>query len=373
MQFLPEPPFDHAQPARAAVLLINLGTPAAPTAAAVRPYLREFLSDPRVVEIPAALWWPILHGVILTLRPRRSAAKYAAIWTPAGSPLKVNSEQQALLLRGWLGDRDVDVEVALAMRYGEPSIASVLAQLQARRVDRLLVVPMYPQYSATTTATVFDAVNAVLARTRNVPEVRWVKHFCDQHGYIEALKARVLDHWRKFGRAADEGGKLVMSFHGVPRRTLDLGDPYHCQCHKTGRLLAAALGLEPDEYAVTFQSRFGKAEWLRPYTSEVLRDLGSKGARRLDVVCPGFVADCLETLEEIAIEGRQIFQRAGGSNFHYIAALNDSPAFIEALVQLVRSHTHGWSIERDGAQERAWLAQETADRARRLRSLREKT
>jgi protoporphyrin/coproporphyrin ferrochelatase len=372
MQFLPEPPFDHAQPTRAAVLLINLGTPAAPTAAAVRPYLKQFLSDPRVVEIPAPLWWPILHGVILTLRPRRSAAKYAAIWTAAGSPLKVNSEQQALQLRGWLGDRGVDIEVALAMRYGEPSIARVLAQLQAQNVDRLLVVPMYPQYSATTTATAFDAVNAVLARTRNVPEVRWVKQFCGQRHYIEALKARVIEHWRKFGRAADEGGKLVMSFHGVPRRTLDLGDPYHCQCHKTGRLLAEALGLETDQYAVTFQSRFGRAEWLRPYTAEVLRELGKKAARRVDVVCPGFVADCLETLEEIAIEGRQVFQGAGGGAFHYIAALNDSPVFIDALVQLVRSHTHGWSIERDSAQERAWVAKETADRARRLGALRER-
>jgi ferrochelatase len=370
MRFLAQPQFDHAKPSRAAVLLINLGTPAAPTAAAVRPYLREFLSDPRVVEIPAPIWWPILYGVILTVRPARSAAKYAAIWTPAGSPLKVNSEQQALLLRGWLGDRGIDIDVALAMRYGEPSVATVLEQLRAQNVDRLLVLPMYPQYSATTTASVFDAVNAVLARTRNVPEVRWIKQFCDQRSYIEALKARVIDHWRKCGRVIDEGGKLVMSFHGVPRRTLELGDPYHCQCHKTGRLLAEALGLGPDEYAVTFQSRFGRAEWLRPYTAEVLRGLGSKRARRVDVICPGFVADCLETLEEIALEGRQIFERAGGGAFHYIPALNDSPAFIDALVQLVRAHTHGWSIDRGGAQERAWLAQETADRARRLGGLR---
>lgn len=362
----PVPTFDHSQPPRAAVLLINLGTPEAPTAAAVRPYLKQFLSDPRVVEIPAVIWWPILHGVILTVRPRRSAAKYAAIWTPAGSPLKVNSEQQALLLRGWLGDRGLDLDVALAMRYGKPSVASVLARLQERRVDRLLIVPMYPQYSAATTATAFDAVNAVLARTRNVPEVRWVKHFCDQPEYIEALKARVLDHWRKFGRAADDGGKLVMSFHGVPRRTRDLGDPYHCHCQKTGRLLAEALGLGEHEYVVTFQSRFGKAEWLQPYTASVLQELGAKRTPRVDVVCPGFVADCLETLEEIAIEGRQVFQHAGGGAFHYVAALNDSPAFIDALVHLVRAHTHGWSIDRDGADEREQLARTTASRAMRL-------
>ena len=366
MHFLPEPPFEHAQPPRAAVLLINLGTPAAPTAAEVRPYLKQFLSDRRVVEIPALLWWPILHGVVLTVRPRRSAAKYAAIWTAAGSPLKVNSEQQALLLRGWLGERGLDVDVALAMRYGEPSIASVLDQLRARHVDRLLVLPMYPQYSATTTATAFDAVNGALARTRNVPEVRWVKHFCDDDAYIEALKARVLEHWRKFGRVVDEGGKLVMSFHGVPRRTLELGDPYHCQCQKTGRLLAQSLGLQSGDYAITFQSRFGRAEWLRPYTAAVLQELGSTRARRVDVVCPGFVADCLETLEEIAIEGKQTFQRAGGGAFHYIPALNDTPAFIEALVHLVRMHTHGWSIDRAQAGQREGLAQETAQRAVRL-------
>jgi ferrochelatase len=366
MQFLPEPAFDHAQASRAAVLLINLGTPAAPTAAAVRPYLKQFLSDARVVEIPALLWWPILNGVILTLRPRRSAAKYAAIWTPAGSPLLVNSEQQALLLRGWLGDRGLDLDVALAMRYGEPSVERVMAQLQARRVDRLLVLPLYPQYSATTTATAFDAVNAVLARVRNVPEVHWVKHFFDHRGYIEALKARVLEHWRKFGRAQDEGGKLVMSFHGVPRRTLDLGDPYHCECHKTARLLAEALGLDPHEYAVSFQSRFGRAEWLRPYTASVLQELGAGGAKRVDVICPGFVADCLETLEEIAIEGRQVFTRAGGGTFHYVPALNDSPAFIDALVDLVRLHTGGWSIDREGAHARQVRAMEGAQRARLL-------
>ena len=370
MPFLPEPPFDHARPARAAVLLINLGTPTAPTAAAVRPYLKEFLSDRRVVEIPALLWWPILHGVILTLRPRRSAAKYALIWTPAGSPLKVHSEQQALLLRGWLGEKGLDLEVALAMRYGEPSVAQVMAQLRERGVDRLLVVPMYPQYSAATTATAFDAVAAVLAQTRNVPEVRWVRHFCDQPQYIAALKARVLEHWRKFGRAADDGGKLVMSFHGVPRRTLDLGDPYHCQCHKTARLLAESLGLAADQYAVTFQSRFGRAEWLRPYTAAVLRELGEKGAPRVDVICPGFVADCLETLEEIAIEGHDEFKRAGGGAFHYIPALNDSPAFIDALVQLVRTHVQAWDVERASTEHRVDQARATAQRAMRLGALR---
>jgi ferrochelatase len=366
MRFLPEPPCDHEQRPRAAVLLVNLGTPAAPTAAGLRPYLKQFLSDPRVVEIPRLAWWPILNGLILTLRPRRSAAKYAAIWTEAGSPLKVHSERQALLLRGWLGDRGLDIEVALAMRYGEPSIADALARLRAARVDRLLVLPLYPQYSATTTATVFDAVHALLARTRNVPEVRWVKHFHDRPGYIEALKRRVLAHWQRHGRAMDEGGKLVMSFHGVPRRTLDLGDPYHCECHKTGRLLAEALGLDAGDYVVSFQSRFGKAEWLQPYTASVLQDLGRSATARVDVICPGFVADCLETLEEIALEGRHQFTAAGGGRFHYIPALNDSAPFVDALADLVQAHTAGWAIDRVGSARRDQEAAAGAARARRL-------
>ena len=356
--FLQEPSFSHDRAGRTAVLLVNLGTPDAPEPGPVRSYLKEFLSDPRVVEIPRLLWWPILHGIILTVRPRKSAAKYASIWTPQGSPLKHWSEQQALLLRGYLGERGLDIEVALAMRYGNPSIPSVLAQLRTQRVERLLVLPMYPQYSATTTATVFDAVHRVLAQTRNVPEVRWVKHFHDQPAYIDALAAQVRAYWQKHGRAQDVGGKLVMSFHGVPRRTLDLGDPYHCECHKTGRLLAQALRLSKDEYVVSFQSRFGKAEWLQPYTAPLLEDLGHAKARRVDVICPGFVADCLETLEEIAMEGKEEFQAAGGGEYHYIPCLNDAPAFVHALSDLVTTHVQGWPVERaDRPQREAEAAQ----------------
>jgi ferrochelatase len=356
--FLQEPSFSHDRAGRTAVLLVNLGTPDAPEPGPVRSYLKEFLSDPRVVEIPRLLWWPILHGIILTVRPRKSAAKYASIWTPQGSPLKHWSEQQALLLRGYLGERGLDIEVALAMRYGNPSIPSVLAQLRTQRVERLVVLPMYPQYSATTTATVFDAVHRVLAQTRNVPEVRWVKHFHDQPAYIDALAAQVRAYWQKHGRAQDAGGKLVMSFHGVPRRTLDLGDPYHCECHKTGRLLAQALGLGKDEYVVSFQSRFGKAEWLQPYTAPLLEDLGHAKARRVDVICPGFVADCLETLEEIAMEGKEEFQAAGGGEYHYIPCLNDAPAFVHALSDLVTAHVQGWPVARaDRPQREADAAQ----------------
>jgi len=364
MPFLAEAPYQHDEVTRTAVLLVNLGTPDAPEPAAVRRYLKEFLSDPRVVEIPRVIWLPILHGIILNVRPRKSAAKYASIWTPAGSPLRAHSEQQALLLRGYLGHRGVDVDVALAMRYGQPSIAQMLGELRAKHVDRLLVLPLYPQYSATTTATVFDAVHAVLAQTRNVPEVRWVKHFHDQPGYIEALKASVLAYWTKNGRAQDVGGRLLMSFHGVPRRSLDLGDPYHCECHKTARLLAEALRLGKDEYSITFQSRFGRAEWLRPYTAATLHELGRAGSKRVDVVCPGFVADCLETLEEIAIEGKKEFLSAGGKEFHYIACVNDAPPFIAALADLVQSHLQGWPVAGSDRPRREQQANASAVRAR---------
>ena len=234
MRFAQEPPYAHGTGARTAVLLVNLGTPEAPRPGPVRRYLREFLSDPRVVEIPRFLWWPILHGIILTLRPRKSAAKYASIWTDRGSPLLVHSTEQATLLRGYLGELGVAADVVLAMRYGEPSVASVLAGLRRQNTERILIIPMYPQYSATTTASALDAVFAEFARTRNVPEVRWVKHFHDDPGYIDSLKQSVLAHWKANGRAQDDGGKLVMSFHGVPKRTLLLGDPYHCECQKTG-------------------------------------------------------------------------------------------------------------------------------------------
>jgi len=237
--------------------------------------------------------------------------------------------------------------VRLAMTYQGPSIADTIADCQRRGIERICVLPLYPQYSATTTATVFDAVSAEMARCRNVPELRTVRHFHDHPGYIDALRLSVLEHWRRNGSLRDAGGKLVMSFHGVPKRTLDLGDPYHCECRKTGRLLGEALGLSRDEYVVTFQSRFGKAEWLQPYTAPTLHALGQQGVARVDVICPGFAADCLETLEEINIEGRQEFLAAGGKDFHYIACLNESPAFIHALADLAASHLQGWPVARE--------------------------
>jgi ferrochelatase len=337
-RFLPEPTHDHGTPARTGVLLLNLGTPQAPKAAPVRSYLAQFLADPRVVEIPRWLWNPILHGVILRLRPARSAAKYAQIWTAEGSPLMVWTDKQAKLLHGYLGERGLPLVVRYAMRYGEPSVASQLSALKASGCTRVLVVPLYPQYSGTTTASAFDAVHAWAAQTRTLPELRFVNHFHDAPGYIEALARRVLDHWQHHGRAEH----LLMSFHGIPERMLTLGDPYHCECHKTARLLAQRLGLAREHYSVSFQSRLGRARWLQPYTDATLKALGRRGTRHLQVICPGFVADCLETLEEIAIEGRDTFLAAGGKAFEYIPALNDHPAWINALVALVQQHIQGW-------------------------------
>lgn len=368
MPFSPEPAFVHGSLSRTAVLLVNLGTPATPDAGAVRRFLREFLSDPRVVEIPRVIWWPILYGLVLPLRPHKTAAKYAAIWTDEGSPLMFNSRQQALLLRGYLGERGLDVEVGLAMRYGEPSIAWALDELRKKNVDRVLVLPMYPQYSATTTASVFDAVGDHLKTIRNVPELRWVKNFHDHAGYISALKRSVLAHWARIGPLA-RGDRLVISFHGVPKQTLERGDPYHCECQKTGRLLAESLGLDDDDYVVTFQSRFGRAEWLQPYTAQTLSELAGKGCARVDVICPGFTADCLETLEEIAIEGKHEFLSGGGKQFHYIACLNDAPDFIAALADLVERQVRGWplaSTARSDTEARQAQGQKSRERARQL-------
>jgi protoporphyrin/coproporphyrin ferrochelatase len=341
MRFASEPAHSHDQPERTAVLLTNLGTPAAPTAGAVREYLAQFLSDPRVVEIPRVLWWPILHGVILRTRPAKSAAKYAAIWTRDGSPLWTWTRMQADRLRGSLGERGHAVLVQPAMRYGQPSIASVLDTLKSQGATRILVVPMYPQYSAATTASTHDAIAAWSTGVRRVPELRMLNQFHDDDGYIAALASRVTDHWMHEGR----GRMLLMSFHGLPARTLGLGDPYHCQCQKTARLLAERLALKPGEYKVTFQSRFGRARWLGPYTDATLSELARGGLERVDVLCPGFTADCLETLEEIAIEARNTFLTAGGKAFHAIACLNDHPVWIDALAKLVIRHLQGWPTQ----------------------------
>jgi ferrochelatase len=358
-RFRPEPPFAHDRAPRLGVLLLNLGTPEAPTPAAVRRFLAEFLADPRVVEIPRLAWAPLLHGVILRTRPARSAQRYATIWTKDGSPLLVHSQRQRTLLTGYLGQRlktlglpSDHTLVELGMRYGAPSIADALARLREGGCDRVLVLPLYPQYAASTTASALDAVFAATRQMRRMPALRVVDAYHDDPGYIAALVQSVNDYWVKNGRP----NKLVLSFHGVPRRTLDQGDPYHCHCQKTARLVATELGLKPEQYAVAFQSRFGRAEWLKPYTQPTLVALAKDGVRRVDVACPGFVSDCLETLEEIALEARAAFLKAGGKEFHAIPCLNEHPAWIAALASLALKNLGGWlDVPPDAAQrELSW-------------------
>ena len=348
MRYQTEPSFTHGTAEKTAVLLINLGTPEAPTPQAVKPYLREFLSDPRVVEIPRAIWWFILNGIILNTRPKKSAAKYASIWMPEGSPLKVHTARQAVLLQGYLGVKTQATPLVIdyAMRYGNPSIPDVLARLKAQNCQRILLVPLYPQYAASATATAIDAVIGELQKMRNMPAVRSIKHFHDNAAYIKATAQNIRDYWTLHGRP----DKLVMSFHGVPRYTLEKGDPYHCECLKSGRLIAEELKLNPDQYLISFQSRFGKAEWIKPYTTTTLKELGKQHTRRVDVVCPGFVSDCLETLEEIAQEGKEDFKHAGGGEYHYIPCLNERPDWIHALTDLVLDNLQGWLSRPDPSQ-----------------------
>jgi len=338
--FAKEPTHSHGSAPKIGILLVNLGSPEAPTTAAVRRYLREFLSDPHVVEIPRPVWWLILNLFVLTLRPKASAARYAQVWTPEGSPLKVHTEKQTKMLQGYLGERLKQPHaVDYAMRYGNPSIREKLESLKARGCDRILLLPLYPQYSASTTATVFNTAYAALGSMRNQPALRTVKHFHDDPGYIRAAAQAIQDDWFRNGR----GEHLVLSFHGVPRRTLELGDPYHCECLKTGRLIAEQIGLDPGSYTVAFQSRFGRAEWLKPYTAEVIRDLAKRKTGRVDVACPGFVSDCLETLEEIALEAKVDFLKAGGRELHYIPCLNERDDWLHALTDIVLKNLLGWN------------------------------
>jgi ferrochelatase len=334
----PAPPKGPA-PATTGVLLVNLGTPEAPTPAAVRRYLREFLMDPRVVGIPRIVWWPILNFFILPFRPAKVAPKYASIWSPDGSPLRVYLMRQAQLLRGYLGERmKRPVPVAAAMRYGKPSIAEGLAELEFRECERVLVIPMYPQYSESTTASVEDELARNLRRMKRPPRVRVLKEFHGHLAYAKAVAKNVNAYWMKHGRPE----KLVMSFHGLPRAAVEKGDPYERQCLESARLIATELGWNDERTVVSFQSRFGAQEWLQPYTVEVLADLGRRKLARVDVVCPGFTADCLETLEEIAQLGRDTFKEAGGGDFHYIPSTNDTPPWMTALTIIAMENLESW-------------------------------
>jgi ferrochelatase len=340
--------FFHGKNESTGVLLLNLGTPSEPTPSAVRKYLGEFLGDSRVVEIPRLAWLPILHGLILPKRSAASAANYEKIWLDSGdksgSPLLYYGERQATLLQHEMEARfRGPVHIQLAMRYGKPDIKSSLEKLQEKGARRILVLPLYPQYSSTTTATSYDAVSKVLKDWRLIPEMRFVNQYHDNPGYIKALAASVRDHWHHLDESGEQRSeKLLMSFHGLPKRNLDAGDPYFCQCHKTGRLLAEALELKNDQWLLTFQSRFGKQEWLQPYTDATLKQLAKDGTKRIDIISPGFPADCLETLEEINMENRAYFMQAGGEAYHYIPALNDTPLHIRALADIIQQHTQGW-------------------------------
>ncbi len=331
--------FEHGVTPSLGVLVCNLGTPEAPTTGAVRRYLAEFLADPRVVERPRWLWLPLLHGIILNLRPRRSAHAYRQIWTDAGSPLMLHSTAQRDGLATRLAARvPGGCVVALGMRYGQPSIVSALRELAQAKARRLLVLPLYPQYSASSTASVLDAVYRELQRWRRMPELRTINDYHAEPDYVAALAASVREHWATQGR----GECLLMSFHGLPRAYALAGDPYHDQCRTTGKLLAEALGLAPEEWRLSFQSRFGPEAWLEPYTDRTLAALARDGVRTVDVLCPGFAADCLETLEEIAMQNSARFVGLGGSALRYIPALNARGDHLDMLAGLILRHAEGW-------------------------------
>jgi len=352
--------FRHDAPDSTGVLLVNLGTPDAPERVAVRRYLKEFLWDPRVVEMARPLWWLVLNLVILNTRPQRFARAYAKVWTDAGSPLLVISQRQREALQVALRETyGAGVQVALAMRYGKPSIAAGLDELRQAGARRLLVLPLYPQYSATSTASVFDALAQELQGWRWLPEIRFINHYHDFPAYIAALADSVRSYWS--GHSEPE--RLVMSFHGIPEENLHAGDPYYCECHKTGRLLAAALDLPAERWLLTFQSRLGPKQWLKPYTDMTLRKLGKEGVRNVHVICPGFSADCLETLEEISMQDRDIFLASGGTMFGYIPCLNADPTHITALVQLLDRYAGDW-LSATGA-----AAQQLAERRQRAMNI----
>ena len=353
--------YQHGDPPGVGVLLVNLGTPEAPTGKALRPYLKQFLSDPRVIELSRPLWLTILNVIILNTRPKESAKLYANIWTDEGSPLLVYSKRIAEAMEKKLqGEYGTPVHVALGMTYGEPSVPRAMAELKAKGCDRLLVFPLYPHYSSTSTGASLDAVMKELLTWRRIPELRTINHYADDPALIGALADSIRAYWAEHGEPA----KLVTSYHGIPKRYFLNGDFYHCLCHKTTRLLAEELGLSEDRYLVTFQSLFGKEEWLKPYTEDTLEAMAHAKVGRVDVVCPGFSVDCLETIDEIGREYREVFMEAGGEEYHFIPCLNDGPEHVELLTDLVRRHLVGWAETQDAWDGDAFAAQN--EQTRRL-------
>jgi ferrochelatase len=359
--YVGESSYQHGTADRLGVLLVNLGTPDGPDPASVRRFLAQFLWDPRVVEAPRWLWWLALHGVILRIRPSKSAHAYQQIWTPNGSPLLIHSTALTNGVADILRSR-LNAVVTLGMSYGSPSILSALEQLRAQGVRRLIVLPLYPQYSCSTTASVFDSVTRQLQLWRWVPELRFIGSYHDDWAYIDAVADSIERHWRTHQKQ-----HLLFSFHGVPKRYLMSGDPYHCHCMKTARLVAQRLSLDEKEWSVSFQSQVGREEWLRPYTDEHLLEFAKNGPKRVTVVCPGFATDCLETLEEIALRNREAFLAAGGEAYDYVPALNADDTHVATLANVITRHAQGWPETSGVTRDDAEAAKQRALRAGALR------
>ena len=372
MRFIGQSSYSHGQSGKVGILITNLGTPERPDKKALRKYLKEFLSDRRVVEIPRVIWWLILNGIILNVRPKASAKLYQSVWTEQGSPLYVYTQAQCESLKhaiekDWLNGQSIaesSIIVEFAMRYGKPAIGETIAEMQRQGVDRLFVLPLYPQYAGSTSGSTFDAVAAQLQKMRWVPELRFANHYCDSPKYINACADNIRKHWETTPRAE----KLVFSFHGVPKFSLDQGDPYYCQCQKTARLIVETLGLDDDDYITTFQSRFGRAEWLQPYNDKTLVALAEQGVKSVDIFCPGFSSDCLETLEEIAVQNKQLFIDAGGLDYRYIPALNATAKHIDAIKEIIELKTADWL---EDASTRHSNVEDNHNRANRQKALEE--
>ncbi len=340
VKFVGEKNYEHGSKDKTGVLITNLGTPDAPDEKSVRKYLNQFLSDPRVIEIPKFLWQIILKGIILQIRPRKSAANYKKIWTDNGSPLLDISKKQIEGVKKIILAKYPNIEFALGMRYGNPSIESALKDLQNRQVRRLLVLPLYPQYCAATTGSTFDEVTNILQKWRWVPELRFINQYFEEEEYIDALVTSIKNFWNKH----EKPQKIIFSYHGIPKKYLINGDPYHCFCLKTTRLVKEKMNLTDEEIITTFQSRFGRAEWLKPYTAETLKELPGQGVKDIHIISPGFSADCLETLEELEEENREYFIESGGEKYKYIPCLNDNEKHLKLISHLVIKHTQGWNI-----------------------------
>jgi ferrochelatase len=339
MRYQGNPNYSHATPSKVGVLITNLGTPQAATAKALKPYLKQFLWDPRVVEVPRPIWWMILNGIILNIRPKRSAEAYQEVWTERGSPLLFHTQDQSDKLRALLQAKYGEhIVVDFAMRYGQPSIDSALDRMADAGVTKLVVLPLYPQYSAATTGSTFDAIADNFKQRRRLPDLRFISHYHDNEHFINAIANSIQAHWETHGRA----DKLILSYHGMPQRYLEQGDPYHCECHKTTRLVVEKLGLKDGEYMTSFQSRFGREPWLQPYTDDTLKSLPEKGTKSVQVICPGFSSDCLETIEEIGGENREYFMEAGGERYEYIPCLNAEESHIAMMHELIASQANDW-------------------------------